>query len=93
MTPRLQGEGVGRAAEVKGTPAPMPGGAGFNPYAGDIAVWRDKLAAKGWIAPAWPKEYGGAGLSIMEQFIMNEEFAEAGAPSSAAWVSDGRARR
>ena len=21
-----------------------------------------KLAAKGWIAPAWPKEYGGAGL-------------------------------
>jgi alkylation response protein AidB-like acyl-CoA dehydrogenase len=45
-----------------------------------MAVWRDKLVARGWIAPAWPKEYGGAGLSIMEQFIMNEEFAEAGAP-------------
>jgi len=39
--------------------------------------WRSKLAAKGWIAPAWPKEYGGAGLGVMEQFIMNEEFAEA----------------
>jgi alkylation response protein AidB-like acyl-CoA dehydrogenase len=39
--------------------------------------WRGKLAAKGWVAPAWPKEYGGAGLSVMEQFIMNEEFAEA----------------
>ncbi|MEO9255725.1 MAG: acyl-CoA dehydrogenase family protein [Tepidiformaceae bacterium] len=39
--------------------------------------WRDKLANKGWIAPAWPKEYGGAGLGTMEQFIMNEEFAEA----------------
>ena len=39
--------------------------------------WRNKLAAKGWIAPAWPKEYGGAGLGVMEQFIMNEEFAEA----------------
>ena len=39
--------------------------------------WRAKLAQKGWVAPAWPKEYGGAGLSVMEQFIMNEEFAEA----------------
>ena len=39
--------------------------------------WREKLAKKGWVAPAWPKEYGGAGLSVMEQFIMNEEFAEA----------------
>ncbi|MDP9235971.1 MAG: acyl-CoA dehydrogenase family protein [Chloroflexota bacterium] len=37
---------------------------------------RLKLASKGWIAPAWPKEYGGAGLSVMQQFIMNEEFAE-----------------
>ncbi|MEO8540044.1 MAG: acyl-CoA dehydrogenase family protein [bacterium] len=39
--------------------------------------WREKLSAKGWVAPAWPKEYGGAGLGVMEQFIMNEEFAEA----------------
>jgi alkylation response protein AidB-like acyl-CoA dehydrogenase len=37
---------------------------------------RGKLSKKGWIAPAWPKEYGGAGLGVMEQFIMNEEFAE-----------------
>jgi alkylation response protein AidB-like acyl-CoA dehydrogenase len=39
--------------------------------------WREKLSKKGWIAPAWPKEYGGAGLGVMEQFVMNEEFAEA----------------
>jgi alkylation response protein AidB-like acyl-CoA dehydrogenase len=37
---------------------------------------RQKLASRGWIAPAWPKEYGGASLSVMQQFIMNEEFAE-----------------
>ena len=43
--------------------------------------WREKLAKKGWIAPAWPKEYGGAGLTVMQQFIMNEEFAEARAPA------------
>jgi len=40
--------------------------------------WRDALVASGWIAPAWPKEYGGAGLSATEQFILNEELAEHG---------------
>ena len=40
--------------------------------------WRDALVQKGWIAPHWPKEYGGAGLSAQEQFVLNEEFAEAG---------------
>ena len=43
----------------------------------DQREWRGKLAKRGWIAPAWPKEYGGAGLGVVEQFIMNEEFAEA----------------
>ena len=40
--------------------------------------WREALVGRGWIAPAWPKEYGGAGLSVKEQFILNEELAEAG---------------
>ncbi|HQW51585.1 MAG TPA: acyl-CoA dehydrogenase family protein, partial [Tepidiformaceae bacterium] len=44
---------------------------------GYMKEWREKLSNKGWVAPAWPKEYGGASLSVMEQFIMNEEFAEA----------------
>ena len=42
--------------------------------------WRGRVAARGWVAPAWPKEYGGAGLGVKEQFILNEEFAEFGAP-------------
>jgi alkylation response protein AidB-like acyl-CoA dehydrogenase len=46
-----------------------------------LDAWRQKLAKKGWIAPAWPKEYGGAGLGVMEQFILNEEFAEARVPN------------
>ena len=49
---------------------------------GAIKGWRDKLAGKGWIAPAWPKKYGGADMSVVDQFIMNEEFAEAGVPSN-----------
>ncbi|MPZ99151.1 MAG: hypothetical protein GEU80_07405 [Dehalococcoidia bacterium] len=40
--------------------------------------WADALASKGWVAPNWPKEYGGAGLSPMEQFIYNMEMARAG---------------
>lgn len=52
-------------------------GVGENPRDKD---WLVTLARKGWVAPAWPKEYGGAGLSSMQQFIFNEEMARAGAP-------------
>lgn len=36
--------------------------------------WYLKLSMKGWIAPAWPKEYGGMGLSPTKQIVMIEEF-------------------
>ncbi|HJM76084.1 MAG TPA: acyl-CoA dehydrogenase family protein [Dehalococcoidia bacterium] len=45
-----------------------------------IQQWRDKLVEKRWIAPAWPKEYGGGELTTMEQFILNETFAETRSP-------------
>ena len=32
----------------------------------------DKLARKGWLAPAWPVEYGGLGLGYWEQMLYNE---------------------
>ncbi|HMS60120.1 MAG TPA: acyl-CoA dehydrogenase family protein [Tepidiformaceae bacterium] len=55
-----------------------------RPGAGEMKAawdkWRSALASRGWIASAWPKEYGGAGLSPIDQFILNEEFAEARAP-------------
>ena len=41
-------------------------------------AWRDALVERGWIAPHWPEEWGGAGLTVKEQFILNEELAEAG---------------
>jgi alkylation response protein AidB-like acyl-CoA dehydrogenase len=44
--------------------------------------WRKKVAERGWLAPAWPKEYGGAELSVMQQFIYNLETARMGAPAS-----------
>jgi hypothetical protein len=43
-------------------------------------AFNKKLAKKGWIAPAWPKEYGGLGWSHIKQMIFSEELAYAGAP-------------
>ncbi|MGI9608258.1 MAG: acyl-CoA dehydrogenase family protein [Acidimicrobiales bacterium] len=43
--------------------------------------WRQKLAANGLLAPAWPARYGGGGLSSLEQVILAEEFQKAGAPT------------
>ena len=42
--------------------------------------WHGALAANHWVAPQWPAEYGGGGLSSMEQFVLNQELARAGAP-------------
>ncbi len=39
-----------------------------------------RLAKKGWIVPAWPKEYGGLALGIVKQTIFNEEMTYFGSP-------------
>src|SRR2546426_5095177 len=39
-----------------------------------------RLATKKWVAPHWPVEYGGLGLSVIEQLIFNEEMSYANAP-------------
>jgi alkylation response protein AidB-like acyl-CoA dehydrogenase len=38
-------------------------------------VFYRKLGAKGWLAPAWPCEYGGMGRTQVEQLVLNEELA------------------
>jgi len=50
--------------------------------------WSEKLFAGGWICASWPKEYGGKGLSVMENVVLNEEFARAGAPMRADFFGD-----
>lgn len=44
--------------------------------------WRKVLLEVGWLAPAWPKEHGGGGLSVSEQSILSEELTKAGLPHS-----------
>jgi len=42
--------------------------------------WLRALTDRKWVAPQWPAEFGGGGLSPMEQFILNQEMSRAGAP-------------
>ena len=52
------------------------------------AEWVNKLYEGGWICASWPQEYGGKGLSIMDNVVLNEEFARAGAPMRADFFGD-----
>ena len=46
-----------------------------------VAKWRVTLANNNLLAVSWPTEYGGGGLSPLEQVIVAEEFARAGVPT------------
>ncbi len=46
----------------------------------EVMEWHRVLHAKGWVAPNWPKEWGGPGLDVTERFILTEELELAGAP-------------
>ncbi len=43
-------------------------------------AWQRRLFDAGWAGINWPKEYGGRGLSIVQQVIWLEEYARAHAP-------------
>jgi hypothetical protein len=51
-------------------------------------AWPAKLYGGGWICASWPKEYGGKGLSTMENVVLAEEFARAKAPLRADFFGD-----
>ena len=57
------------------------GGLAEEQRPGFVAQWRQLLAAHGLVAPAWPKEYGGGGLSAIERVVLHEEFARAAVPT------------
>jgi len=43
-------------------------------------AWQKILHRRGWVAPAWPVEYGGCGWSVTQRYIFATELAAAGAP-------------
>ncbi|HYX37197.1 MAG TPA: acyl-CoA dehydrogenase family protein [Oligoflexus sp.] len=44
----------------------------------DSKIWLERMSAKGWTAPEWPKAYGGGGLKPQEVLILKEEMAKLG---------------
>lgn len=45
-----------------------------------VVEWQKELYDQGWIAPNWPKEYGGPGWTLTQKFIFANEMALYGAP-------------
>ncbi|MEM9054966.1 MAG: acyl-CoA dehydrogenase family protein, partial [Pseudomonadota bacterium] len=43
-------------------------------------IWQEKLFQRGWIAPSWPVEYGGAGWSAAQRLYFESACAERDAP-------------
>ena len=55
-------------------------GASHEKFAEFHRWWGGKLRDGGFIAPHWPKEWGGGGFSLLEQVVLAEELTRADAP-------------
>jgi len=55
--------------------------AGMSPTTADVRKSEMALGAKGWLASAWPEEYGGPGWTLEQQYIFDEELERAGVPT------------
>ncbi len=43
-------------------------------------AWQRRMSLAKWVGISWPTEYGGRGVSLMEQIIFDEEYFRARAP-------------
>jgi alkylation response protein AidB-like acyl-CoA dehydrogenase len=55
-------------------------GRSARPPPDELMPWYRKLSERGWIAPHWPKKYGGMGATLNQQIVLSEELARIGAP-------------
>jgi alkylation response protein AidB-like acyl-CoA dehydrogenase len=46
---------------------------------GDAKLWQERMGAKGWGTPTYPKQYGGGGLTSAQTKILQAEMARIGA--------------
>jgi alkylation response protein AidB-like acyl-CoA dehydrogenase len=51
-------------------------------------AWAQQLREGGWICASWPTAYGGKGLSLLQQVVLQEEFARVQAPLRADFFGD-----
>ncbi len=57
------------------------GGRNCNFKNGAQKLWLERMGAKGWTVPTWPKAYGGGGLSKSEAKVLAKEMKAIGARS------------
>ena len=55
----------------------------------DAKLWKQRIVAKGWGTPTWPKEYGGGGLSQPEARVLQQEMARVGADNPIQGMGSG----
>ncbi|HEV2365596.1 MAG TPA: acyl-CoA dehydrogenase family protein [Caulobacteraceae bacterium] len=53
---------------------------GVHSEIGACRVWHRRLYERGWIAPAWPKAFGGTGWTPRQRFLFERECARWDAP-------------
>ena len=49
------------------------------PDGADWKLWKDRVAAKGWGTPSWPKDVGGGGLPTVMARVVEQEYLNCGA--------------
>jgi alkylation response protein AidB-like acyl-CoA dehydrogenase len=72
-----------RAWLAANVPPPFAGGANEEEkgeYFQYLRDWQKQVFAAGWAGISWPQEYGGRGAAVIEQAILQEEWARAEAP-------------
>ncbi|MEU7813894.1 acyl-CoA dehydrogenase family protein [Pseudonocardia sp. NPDC049154] len=52
-----------------------------------VVDFTHKLAERGWLTPAWPKEYGGGEQSAWQSVILSEEMWSVGEPRGSQYMS------
>ena len=66
-------------SSLKGKGGFMNGEGGSAPSSADIRAWTKAMGDKGWGVPAWPKAYGGGGLSTAQARALQQEMNAIGA--------------
>lgn len=57
-------------------------------WMGFDANFSQRLAKRGWVGLTLPKEYGGAGMTPLQRFVIVEQLLSVGAPVAAHWVAE-----
>jgi alkylation response protein AidB-like acyl-CoA dehydrogenase len=79
------------AANLAGEFAPLRGRGGpgdEHVLLAERRAWERKLGEAGWTCVGWPQDYGGRGLSLMQQVIFFEEYARAQGPGRLGHIGE-----